>query len=203
MNDQYNTTESVDPIQAAYDVASYDLKKFLEGDKFAHTVNLLITANKIESEKEVDEINFICLMIALKIIKYNEITKDTVKDMLTVVGLPDTRSEQIWSDIETYILPLIPELGIDTPDDDGDMTIDRSVTIDPHTDGATITHFGPESVEMRLKNVGAPRITLAQLSQGESLLKIVNVPSSNKGRPRAINYNTHPDPYREQTDDVI
>ena len=203
MNDQYNTTEEIDPIQAAYDGASYDLKKFLEGDRFAHTVDLLITANKIESGEEINEINFICLMISLKIIKYDENTEELVINMLMTIGMSESRAGQVWTDIETYILPLIPELGIDTQSDDADMTIDRSVTIDPHINGAVITHFGPESVEMRLKNIGAPRITLEQLSRGESLLRLTTINSGAKSKPRAINYNTHPDPYREQVDDVI
>lgn len=201
------TPAGTDPIQEAYNVASYDLIKYLSGDEFTRTVELITQANKLQGD-QATEVNFICLMLALKIIKYNRETGEAIMSMLSDVGLDLHMSSQIWSDIETYIIPAVPELGSNEQESTGDMTIDRSVTIDPKVDGAAITHFGPSSVEMRLKNVGAPRITLDQLSRGESLLHGVSAKIDvNNSHPRiasinkTINYNSHPDPYRELTDE--
>lgn len=203
-----NITAETDPIQEAYNEASYDLKKYLSGEEFPRTVELITQANRVHDEAE-SEINFICLMLALKIIKYDKDTGESVMSMLSAVGLDLHTSSQVWSDIETYIIPAIPELGISEQESVGDMTVNRSVTIDPQTEGAHITHFGPDSVEMRLKSVGAPRITLDQLSKGVSLLSGVNANiDPNNTRPRVaminkkINYKSHLDPYRELVDEV-
>ena len=199
----------IDPIQEAYNSASYDLIKYLSGEEFPRTVELITQANKLLGE-QASEVNFICLMLALKIIKYNKETGESVMSMLAKVGLNISISSQVWSDIETYIIPAIPEMDANNYDKGNDnipqsnIIVNRSVTLDTKTEGAHITHFGPESVEMRLKNVGAPRITLEQLSKGESLLSgVVNIIDTNNKIQhsskinKAINYNSHPDPYRE------
>ena len=194
----------LDPIQEAYDNASYDVKKYLDGDQFIKMTNLISEANKAD-EVITNEINFICLMIVLKIIDYNRNTGKEVINMLIAAGADSPIAEQIWRDIETYIIPNVPELGLGHIDDGvnslGDMTVNRSVTIDTHTGQAHITHFGPESVEMRLKNIGAPRITLAQLSSGSSLLHAVSIDKSNNNTiAKVINHESHLDPYRELVD---
>ena len=195
-----NELDELDPIQIAYDSSSYDVKKYLDGEQFAKTVSLVCSANKANSDV-TREINFICLMIALKVIDYNRNTNKEVIAMLITAGTDTTVAEQIWKDIETYILPNIPELGTNHIDDGvsalGDTTINRAVTIDPHIDSEHITHFGPESIEMRLKNIGAPRITLAQLSEGGSLLQAVNIDKANNKSTKVINHESHLDPYRE------
>ena len=199
-----NTKLNTDPIQEAYDNASYDVKKYLDGDHFTKMTNLISEANKAD-EVTTNEINFICLMIVLKIIDYNRNTGKEIINMLIAAGADSPIAEQIWRDIETYIIPNVPELGLGHIDDGvsslGDMTVNRSVTIDTHTGQAHITHFGPESIEMRLKNIGAPRITLAQLSSGSSLLHAVSIDKSNNNAiPKAVNHDSHLDPYRELVD---
>ena len=201
------TDTTIDPIQEAYNLASYDLKKYLSGDEFPRTIELINQANKLQGD-QATEVNFICLMLALKIIKYDHKTGEGVMQMLSQVGLDIHNSSQIWSDIETYIIPNIPELGVDDQGELGNVTINRSITLDTQEDNAPITHFGPASIEMRLRSVGAPRITLDQLSHGDSLLHGVNANIDiNNTRPRialvnkTINYNSHPDPYRELVDE--
>ena len=195
-NTQAEAVVGVDPIQEAYNKASYDLKKFLESDTFSRTVDLIIQANKV-GVAGAKEANFICLMLALKIIQYTTKTADEVVPMLVAAQVDEPIAKQVWSDVEAYIIPMIPELGTDDHTNDGDMTVNRSVTLDPG-EGEGITHFGPDSVEMRLKSIGGPRITLDQLSKGGSLLDNMNLNKSQHAPAKAINYDTHPDPYREE-----
>ena len=121
-----NTKLNTDPIQEAYDNASYDVKKYLDGDHFTKMTNLISEANKAD-EVTTNEINFICLMIVLKIIDYNRNTGKEIINMLIAAGADSPIAEQIWRDIETYIIPNVPELGLGHIDDGvsslGDMTV--------------------------------------------------------------------------------
>ncbi len=202
MQTNNNTTqEPVDPIQVAYDAASYDVKKYLESNDFVRTVDLITQANKV-SDEVASEINFIVLMIALKGIAYNSATGAEVIRMLTNISLSPEIAKQVWSDMETYIIPKVPELEVDSTANEADLnlTVNRSVIMDTVTDNNHATHFGPDSVEMRLKGMKVPRITLSELSKGESLLQIVKPDQSVAAKSRPINYKSHADPYRELTE---
>lgn len=194
--------EPLDPIQEAYDAASYDVKKYLSSEDFPKTVELIVKANRVNEEAE-REINFICLMLALKIIKYDRSTGEQIMSMLSVVGLDISAASQVWSDMETYIIPTIPELGESSVPNN--MMVNRVVPIANAADNSPMTHFGPDSVEMRLKNISAPRITLDQLSKGESLLNNIDANAVIKREevlmPKAVNYSSHPDPYREMVEE--
>ena len=201
-NNTTNTTdEPVDPIQAAYDAASYDVKKYLESNDFVRTVDLITQANKVSNEVN-SEINFIVLMIALKTIPYNSATGTEVVRMLTEASLSPEVAKQVWSDVETYIIPKVPELGVDSTGNDADLnlTVNRSVIMDTATGDSHATHFGPDAIEMRLKGMKVPRITLSQLSKGESLLQTSKVDQSVSAKSIPINYKSHTDPYREITE---
>ncbi len=193
-------TQESNPIQTAYDEASYDMRKYLEGEQFAKTIALICSANKA-NEKITNEVNFICLMIALKVLDYNRNTGKEVTDMLIAVDTVAAIASQIWKDIEAYIIPNIPELGLNHVDDGisslGDTTINRAVTINPNSNDEHVTHFGPDDVEMRLKNIGIPRITLTQLSEGVSLLHTLNIDKPNNTSAKVVNHTSHLDPYRE------
>lgn len=202
METNNNTTqEPVDPIQVAYDAASYDVKKYLESNDFMRTVNLITQANKT-SEAVTSEINFIALMIILKTIPYNSATGAEVVRMLTEASLSPEVAKQVWSDMETYIIPKVPELGGDNSASEADLnlTVNRSVIMDTTTDNSHATHFGPDSVEMRLKGMKVPRITLSQLSKGESLLVNTRTTNNTNTKSKPINYKSHADPYRELTE---
>lgn len=190
---QVDNNNDIDPIQEAYNKASYDVKKYLEGEEFARTVSLIIQANWV-NEALSDEINFICLTLVLKILPFDNETEATVTGMLQAAGADAAKATQIWSDILTYIVPKVPELG----DEDDGIIINRIIEV-----GASdkVTHFGPDQVALRLKSVGAPRISLKDLSKGAPLLSSVNIIKKPDNIIRPVNHDTHLDPYREPVEE--